>query len=248
MLRSLRPLRSTFLLVAAFCAPLALTAQAPAEIFARFNQAVDPEGKAASVEGMRSTLTMEIAAAGVTASITALHARPNLMALNIELTGIGQMRRGFDGTTAWASDQMQGPRLMTGAEAILAQDEADMRSIVRTMDLFSAVDPAGEAIVAGDSATCLKLTWKSGRVTTECYSVASGLLVEERQTTEAQGSVIDAVTHYSDYRMEQGLLMPHRMVSNAMGMQQVMTLVSVEFAPLPATLFELPPEIKALKP
>jgi hypothetical protein len=31
-------------------------------------------------------------------------------------------------------------------------------------------------------------------------------------------------------------------------MQQVMTLVSVEFAPLPATLFELPPEIKALKP
>ncbi len=240
--------RSLTLSALAAALPLALVAQTPAEIHARYNRAVDPEGKAASIQGMKTTLTMEIAAAGIRASITSVQARPALMVLNIDIPQLGVMRQGYDGTTAWASDPMQGPRIMTGSEATAFVDESDMRGLLRTMELFSAVDPAGEVTVDGDRALCLKLTWKSGRETTECYSTTTGLITESRAKQEAQGSVIDAVTHYQDYRLVSGFMMPHRVVQNMMGMQQVMTLVSVEFGPQPASVFELPPEIKALKP
>jgi hypothetical protein len=209
---------------------------------------VDPEGKAATIQGMKSTLTMEIAAAGISGKVIAHQARPNLMVLDVEIPQIGKMRQGYDGTTAWASDPMAGPRLLTGAEMTAFVDESDMRGLLRTMDLFAAVEPAGEATVDGDRALCLKLTWKSGRETTECYSTTTGLVTESRSKQEAQGSIIDAVTHYQDYRLVSGFMMPHKVVQSMMGMQQVMTLVSVEFGPQPAAMFELPPEIKALKP
>ena len=245
MLRSIRP---ALLLTALLISPLALVAQTPAEILARYTRTIDPEGKAATIQGMRATLKMEIPAAGMSADITALQSRPNLMLLNIEIPGLGQMRQGFDGTTAWAADPMQGPRLMTGAEATAFIDEADMKAMVRTMDLFTSVEPAGETAVDGDTATCLKLTWKSGRVTTECYAATTGLLVESRAKQESQAGEIDAVVRHLDYRMVGGILVAHRVVQSAMGMQQIMTLVNVEYTPQAATLFELPPEIKALKP
>jgi len=245
MLRSLRP---ALLFAALLVTPLSLVAQSPTEIFARYTRAVDPQGRAASIQGMKLTMKMEIPAAGMTADIVALQARPNLMVLNIEIPGLGQMRQGYDGTTAWAADPMGGPRLMTGAEATAFIDEADMKSLVRTMDLFANVESAGETEVNGDKATCLKLTWKSGRVTTECYSNSTGLITETRTKQESPQGEVDALAHPSDYRMAGGFLLAHRVVQSAMGMQQIMTLVTIEYAPQATTLFELPPEIKALKP
>lgn len=248
MLRLFLPFRPALLLAALLVSPLALVAQTPAEILARYTRTIDPEGKSASIQGMKLTLRMEIPAAGMNADIVALQARPNLMVLNIEIPGLGQMRQGYDGSTAWAADPMQGPRLMTGAEATAFIDEANMQSMVRTMDLFASVEAAGDTEVDSAKATCLKLTWKSGRVTTECYSVATGLIVESRAKQESQAGEIDAISRPSDYRMVGGMLVAHRVVQSAMGMQQIMTLVTLEYTPQAATLFELPPEIKALKP
>lgn len=243
-----RRVRSLLALIAAAALPLALGAQTPQEIFDRYNKAIDPESKIKTVEGMKSTLTMEVAAAGMRANVTSHQARPNRMVLNIEIPAIGVMKQGFDGTTVWASDPMNGPRLITGAEATAFMDESNLDAMIRSMELFASVEPAGDADVNGDAGTCLKLTWKSGRITTECYSTTSGLIIESRSTQEAQGTVINAVAHYSDYRLVGGFLIPHRVVQSMMGMQQVMTVTSIEFAPQPASVFELPAEIKALKP
>lgn len=244
--RSLRPTLFAAALLA-MGAP-ALAAQTPAEILARYNKTIDPQGRIASVQGMRSTITMEIPAAGMSANITALQARPNSMSMTIEIPGLGQMRQGYDGTTAWSSDPMQGPRLLAGAEASAMVDGANMNAMARTMDQFTSVEAAGEADVDGDKATCLKLTWKSGRVTTECFSNASGLLVESRAKQQSQMGEVEAVSRMSDYRAVDGIMVPHKMTQSAMGMQQVMTTTSVTFGPQDPKLFELPPEIKALRP
>lgn len=244
--RSLRPTMLAAVLLA-MGAP-ALAAQTPAEILARYNKTIDPQGRIASVQGMRSTITMEIPAAGMSANVTAVQARPNQMAMTIEIPGLGQMRQGYDGTTAWSSDPMQGPRLLAGPEASAIVDGADMSAMARTANLFTAMEPAGEADVDGDKATCVKLTWKSGRVTTECFSNASGLLVESRAKQQSQMGEIEAISRMSDYRAVDGIMVPHKMTQSAMGMQQVMTTTSVTFGPQDTKLFELPPEIKALRP
>jgi len=220
--------------------------QSPTEILARFTKAIDPNGKIATIEGMRSTITMEIPAAGMSATINAAQRRPNQMAMTIVIPGLGEMRQGFDGTTAWASDPMQGPRLITGPEASALIDGADFKSMARTPDLFSSIDAAGAGVVNGEQTSCLKLTWKSGRETTECFSTASGLLLETRAKQMSQMGEIEAVSRLSDYRRVNGIMVPHKITQEAMGMQQVMTTTSVEFGPQDAALFELPPEIKAL--
>lgn len=244
-----RALRTPFLatlLLALVGAPLA--AQTPAEILNRYRQAIDPQGKIATIEGMKSTISMEVPAAGMSATISAWQRRPNLMVMTVDLPGVGQMRQGYDGTTAWSSDPMNGPRIVSGDEAAALIDGADFNSMARALDQFTAIEPAGEGEVDGEKTVCLKLTWKSSRETTECFSTTSGLLVETRAKSVTQMGEIEAVSRVSDYRDVGGIMIPHRITQSAMGMQQIMTTTSIEFGPQPAALFELPAEIKALKP
>ncbi|MBX3175011.1 MAG: hypothetical protein KF709_11400 [Gemmatimonadaceae bacterium] len=245
----MRSLRHSFAVLALLAVGGAtVAAQSPNEILARYTRTIDPQGKIASIQGMKSTITMDIPAAGMTASIVAMQSRPNLMAMVIDIPGMGQMKQGYDGTTAWSSDPMQGPRLITGQEAAALVDGSDMNSMARKPEQFTHIEAAGEVDVDGVKANCLKLTWKSGRVTTECFSSASGLLVESRQTQQSQMGEVEAVTRLSDYRDVNGILVPHKMTQSAMGMQQMMTTTSVEFGPQDPKAFELPPEVKALKP
>ncbi len=244
--RSFRPALLATALVA-FSAT-ALAAQTPAEILARYNKVVDPQGRIPSVEGMRTTITMEIPAAGMTANIVAVQARPNSMTMIIDIPGLGQMKQGYDGTTAWSSDPMQGPRLMAGPEAAAIIDGSSLAAMARTADMFTAMEAAGDVDVDGTKANCVKLTWKSGRITTECFSTATGLLVESRAKQQSQMGEVEAVSRMSDYRDIGGIMVPHKLSQSAMGMQQLMTTTSVVFGPQDPKLFELPPEIKALRP
>ncbi len=74
-----------------------------------------------------------------------------------------------------------------------------------------------------------------------------GLMTEARQKQQPQIGEIEAVTRYADYRMVGGLMMSHRITQSAMGMQQVMAIVSVEIGSQDAKLFDVPAEIAALK-
>lgn len=223
------------------------SAQTPQAILERYSKAVDPDGKIATVAGFRSSGTFEMPAAGISATFTALQRRPNQMTMSIVIGGMGELRQGFDGTTAWASDPMQGPRLMTGLEAAAMVDGADFRAMARPADLFSAMELAGEADLDGEKCMRVKLTWKSSRVSTECFSVATGLIIESRGTQSSPQGEVETIARMYDYKPIGGILMPHRTVNSMMGTQQVLTITEVVVGEQDAKAFELPPEIKALK-
>ena len=218
-----------------------------AEVLARHAKAVDPEGKIAAMEGMKTTATMEMPAVGMTASVVAVQRRPNQMALTIDLPGIGQMRQGFDGTTAWASDPMQGPRIMAGTEASSMADGADFRSLTRPADLFTSSELVGEVDLEGEKCIRIKHTWKSGRVTTDCYSVTSGFVIETLATQNSPQGEIATVQRLSDYRSVDGVMFSFKGVVSLMGMQQIVTTKSIEFGPQEASLVAAPAEVMALK-
>lgn len=237
----------TALIAVAAAAP-ALAAQDPAAILARYNKAVDPNGALASIQGMKSTVTMEAPAMGMSMTINAVAARPNLLVVVTEIPGLGTIRQGHDGTTAWSTDPMQGPRVLGGLEAAALVEGSSLNSIIRSADQFSAMEPAGTYDAAGDMTTCVKFTWKSGRETTDCFSNATGLLLRTLTKQMSQAGEVEVEMFMRDYKTVSGLVMPHRIESNVMGMQMTMTTTSVEFGPQDSKLFELPAEIKALKP
>lgn len=241
--RALRALSFVALLAGAAGAQ----SRSPEEILSRYSKTVDPDGKIATIEGLRTVSTMEIPQAGMNATISGVQRRPNQIVMIITVPGLGEMKQGFDGTTAWASDPMSGPRLMTDAEAKQIQDGADFRFMGRSPDHFAKIEAAGEAQVDGEAADCVKLTWKSERVTTECFSRASGLMIEMRTKAVTPQGEVETVSRMYDYKAVGGVLMPHRIENQMMGMTQKILITEVEAGPVDAKLFELPPEIKALK-
>lgn len=244
-----RFVRSSFVaLVATAVAAPVLAAQTPAQILERFNKAVDPQGRIPSIEGIRTTVTMEMPAMGMSMTINSAARRPNQIIVDTEIPSVGAMRQGYDGTTAWAIDPMQGPRILSGLEAAALVEGSTFNSMTRSPDLFSAMDPAGTADVGGDAATCVKFTWKSGRETTDCFSNASGLMTRSVTKQVTQAGEMEVEMLLKDYRNVNGMMIPHRTEAAMMGMQMIMTTTSVEFGAQAASLFELPPEIKALKP
>lgn len=245
-----RPLaRSVFaaLFAVAAIAPT-LAAQTPQAIVDRYNKAVDPQGRVPSLQGMKSTTTMEAPAMGMTATINAAAARPNLLLVETEIAGLGVIRQGSDGSTVWTSDPMQGPRILTGMEAQTIIESSALANILRTPDQFSAMELAGTYDAGGDATTCVKFTWKSGRESTDCFSDATGLLARTVTKQVSAMGEVEVEALIKDYRNVNGLMIPHRVESNMMGMAMTIITTSMEFGPQPASLFELPAEIKALRP
>lgn len=222
-------------------------AQTAAEVVARYGRVVDPDGRAAALVGVKSTGTFAMPAQGIQATIVSMQARPHRMSTVITVQGLGEMRQGFDGTTAWANDPLQGPRIMMAAEAAGVRDASDFRTITRDAALFSALELVGEADLDGERCLRVRHTWVSGRVTTDCYSVSSGLMIESQDVQESPQGKVAITVRLSDYRPVGGVLMPHRMVSQMMGATQVVTLTEVTAGPLEPALFDLPPAIKALR-
>jgi zinc protease len=222
-------------------------AQTAAEIVANHTKAVDPQGVAAKLPGIKTTANFEIPAMGMSASLIAIQRAPNQSAITVGLPGIGEMRQGFDGTTAWASDPMQGSRLMAGTEAAAMSDGADFRAMSRPADLFTALELAGEGEVDGQKCIKVKHTWKSGRTTTDCFSTSTWLILETVATQTGPQGEMETVTRFSDYRNVGGVMMPHKTKMSMMGMEQLMTITSVEIGEQPAAAIEPPAEVKALK-
>lgn len=244
--RFVRPVLAAF--AAALLVAPSVSAQTPDAILERYNKAVDPNGVLASIQGMKSSVTMEAPSMGMSMTINSVAARPNLVVVVTDVPGLGVIRQGFDGTTAWSSDPMQGPRILNGMEAAALVEGSTFNNIVRSKDLFSAMEPAGTYDAGGDMTSCVKFTWKSGRETTDCFSNATGLIARTLTKQVTQMGEVEVEMLIKDYRSVNGLVVPFRVESNMMGMAMSITTTSMEFTAQPASMFELPAEIKALKP
>lgn len=244
--RIVRPVLAAF--AAALLVAPSVSAQTPDAILERYNKAVDPNGVLASIQGMKSSVTMEAPSMGMSMTINSVAARPNLVVVVTDVPGLGVIRQGFDGTTAWSSDPMQGPRILNGMEAAALVEGSSFNNIVRSKDLFSAMELAGTYDAGGDMTSCVKFTWKSGRETTDCFSNATGLIARTLTKQVTQMGEVEVEMFIKDYRPVNGLVVPFRVESNMMGMAMTITTTSMEFTAQPASMFELPAEIKRSSP
>src|SRR3546814_385959 len=92
----------------------------------------------------------------------------------------------------------------------------------------------------------VRVVWKSGRESFDCYAVDNGLMVGMQLRSESPMGVIDVIVLLSDYEEFGAVRMPTRMTQQMMGQEQVMTISSVEFNTVDRGVFELPAEIRAL--
>jgi len=75
----------------------------------------------------------------------------------------------------------------------------------------------------------VKLNWKSGRESYDCYSAATGLLIASKSVQKTAMGDVPVVTTLSDYKKFGDVMVPTRTVQELMGQQQILTITSVEF-------------------
>jgi hypothetical protein len=248
-------IRTSFLRIAAAAVPMVTFfsvagAQAPslppaATLVAKYGEAVG--GKAfLAHKSMVMKGGMAMPASGINAKFEVTQLSPNQMSMVTEIAGLGKIEAGFDGTTAWSNDPMQGARVLAGKELDQLKDEADRRGAVRSPELFTTIETVADTTMNNERCYLVKLNWKSGRETYDCYSAATGLLVASKSVQTTPQGDIPVVTLFSDYKKFGDAMFATKTVQEAVGMQQILTIESVVFSDGAGVVISPPAAVQAL--
>ena len=198
------------------------------DIVSRYVAAIGGRDAVLRKKSMRSTGTFEMPAAGLKGDLTLVQATPDRMAMRISIPGLGEIQSGYDGTVGWSVNPMQGARVLEGKELAAMREDAGLRSILREGE-GRKLETVGKSEMGGEPCWQVKVTYPSERSVTECYSVASGLLVGTTATQESPMGVVQVTTLVSDYKDFGGLKIPTSARMQMMGQEQKMTIAAVEY-------------------
>jgi len=205
-------------------------------------------GKAAFEKLHNSVMTgsMELPAMGMKGTITITKAEPDKSLAEIELGGIGSIKDGYDGKTAWEINPMAGARIKDGDEKAAAVREAHFHE-ENWRDDYKKVETVGSETVDGKDCYKLVLTPNAGSPLTEYYDKKTNLLVKIASTANTPMGEIAVEIMPGDYRKEGDLLMAHKMQMSQAGQDITITLDTFKFnVDIPKDKFDLPADIKAL--
>lgn len=223
------------------------TALPPAkELIAKFVAATNGPAVLAKHTSVRTKGRFEMAAQGVSGDLEMSQARPNKTVLRIDIPGIGQLEEGFDGTTGWSINPMQGPRLKSGRELDTVREESSFGTSSRQGPNVTSAETVEKTELNGESCYKVKVVWKSGRETFDCYSVASGLLVASVGKQESPMGTMEVTNLVSDYKDFGGQKIATRLTQQVMGQEQVLRITTVEYDAADPATFQMPAVIKAL--
>ena len=189
---------------------------------------------------------MEMPAQGIAGDIDIWAEAPSKMVVSATIAGIGSIRRGYDGTVGWSTNPMTGPMLLDSLELKQVQQGADFYGALYPESMIKAIETVGDTTFDGKPCYKVKVTTTWGEEYAEFFEKETGLQAGGIRTQATPQGDIEAVTVQSDWRPVDGVLMPFKSVQRMMGMEQIVTLTSVETATPPDSVFALPPEIKAL--
>jgi hypothetical protein len=214
------------------------------------NKFLDATGGRAALEKRHNQVehgTVEMAAMGIKGDLIIYEAEPNKNRMVIDLTGIGKIESGTDGTVAWENNPLQGPRVKQGVELVDALRDATFNAALSVQKLYSKIETTGTETTEGHDCYKVVLTPKEGNPTAEYYDKTSGLLVKTSATrTTAMGDVAVEMV-FDDYRKDGDLVLPHKLTQRLAQTEiQILVEKTEVNVDLPKGVFDPPAEIQEL--
>ena len=231
---------------ALFAAPVQAQLPNANELLTRFRTAMGGEAAIKKHTSMHIQAEFEIPAQGMKGNVEIWSAVPDKFLSVVELPGVGTIKQGFDGTTAWALNPMVGAQLVTGKELAQMKEQADMHSILHPEKFVKARETVEKTTFDGKEAFKVKVTPIEGDEYHEFYEAATSLLIGTVRKLESPMGTMEATNVVSEYQDIDGQKIAMKMKQSMMGMDQIITIKKAEFVPVDPTVFEVPKEIKAL--
>jgi len=256
VLHRTRALGTALLLTPVFAAAAAAQAQSAAVVPATdlpsaqglVQKYIEASGMARMTKqrAIHTTGTFSMPAMGATGQVEVFQLAPNRMAMKMTLPGLGDLSSGFDGETAWSMNPMEGPRVLAGAELVQIRDEADFLASLRDARLVASIETVEQTEIEGRGCWKVKLSWKSGRESFDCYDLETGMLHATMQTNITAMGTLESLTVFTEYRDFDGVQMPTVTTQQVFGQRLVIRIETVQWGNVDESTVALPPEIRAL--
>lgn len=216
------------------------------QIVDRFVTAIGGADAVRKHKSRRAVGTFSVPAQGLSGALELLAAAPDRQLVRISLSGIGEIQQGFDGRVAWSIDPMTGPRVLEGAARAQAQMDADFYSELHDGTRYTKMETVARTDFEGVAAYKVRLIRPSGEEDFEYFAVDTGLLVGSELTRISPMGPVPATSVISDYKPFGTIRLATRVVQRLMGMEQVITIATVEHDGVEELAFALPPPIRTL--
>lgn len=172
-------------------------------------------------------------------------AKPNFFTMTMTLEGMGEIRTGYDGRTAWRVDPMHGAGILEGEELASMLRQADFYSSLHYERNSRSIEVTGRAEFEGQDCYELKIADKSGEVRSLFIDSQSFLVAGTRSVRDFPmiGKAQITITQ-SEYKEFDGVKIPTRSKQRIADVQEITTTIeSVSFEPIPRSLFDVPEKL-----
>lgn len=234
--------------VAAPVAPVAAVVPPLPEGRAILRQFVDACGGAASfakADNVALEGTLSMAAQGVSGTLAIYQKRPNMVLAITELSGI-RMAEGFDGTTGWASDPIQGPRILDGPELEQIKNAGGGLEVFGYADAdtyFTVARTLERTTFQEKDAFKVALETQGGEKMTGYFDPATSLQLGMEATLNSPMGAVPVTVAFSDWKTFSGVKIPTTMTQIVMGMTVLTTIESMKFNVPDLPSFSPPAEV-----
>jgi len=242
----------------AFVTPLA--AQAPAahapaaaplpsgrDVIDRHIKAIGGRAAVLTHTSMHTTGTYAVPASGMVGTVeTFAAAKPDRVLQRVNVPGVGEIVTGYDGEHGWAVNPMMGPMLQQGKELEQARYDADFYGELREPKKYKSITTVAKADFEGRPCYKVSLVHPDGSEDFEFYDVETGLRAGSVNTRESPMGPVTSTSVEGGYKKFGDLLQPTTLTVKAMGIEQKITLSSIEYDDVAPSAFELPAAVKAL--
>ncbi len=227
--------------------PVGLTAQrgrlTATQILDRAAQAEAPPSARARIKSLRIKGQVSVPAQGLNGSIEIYWKSPNRLLVVQNLSGVGEVRQGFDGKVGWEKSPLTGLRRLQGAELEQFKYTSDNTAAVRWRQFVRSPKLKGTQKVGNTQTYVVQATTTYGASIT--FYIDTKQFLTRRVDTEVavQGGKLPVSLFFEDYRRVDGIHYPFRTRQQMAGLEMIMQFQQVSHnVPLPDSIFAMPKE------
>jgi len=191
--------------------------------------------------------TLSVPKSGISGPIEiSAAANPDRTIVKTSVQGIGDILEGFDGSHGWTVSPMTGPMLKVDKELAQAKLDADFYSELRDPKKYTTIKTVEKTTFDGRPCYKVQLSRIDGSQDFDFYDVSTGLRAGSINTRDSPMGTLTITSTIGGYKKFGNLLVATSQTQNVMGVEQTITVTSVEFDKVGPAVFEPPPAIKAL--
>jgi hypothetical protein len=216
------------------------------EVIERHIEAIGGRKALMAQSSRRVSGTIAMPSTGMTGSFETLEAKPNKAVMRMTLAGIGEISEGFNGEIGWSISPVTGPTLLEGRQLEEKRLDTDFFGDLHTDKRYASIRTVDRVEFDGRPCYKLQLVRRDGGEDVQFYDVETGLRAGSIVNRETPLGSMNATIVEADYKRFGRVLYPTRLTNTAMNVQQILTVMNVQFDTVDASEFDPPPAIKAL--